>query len=75
MQTGRLETERSLTHRELVTRSTFDDESQRAVFAAVAGTAESILYGPQDAAQERLDTVMDEGRALLTQLSDPSSTH
>jgi hypothetical protein len=73
MQTGRLETERSLTHRELVTRSAFDDESQRAVFATVAGAAESMLYGPQDAAPERLDAVLDEGRALLTRLTDPSS--
>jgi hypothetical protein len=75
MQTGRLETERSLTHRELVTHGAFDDESQRAVFAAVAGTAESILYGPQGAAPERLNTVLDEGRALLTQLVDASSAH
>jgi hypothetical protein len=75
MQTGRLETERSLTHRELVARSAFDDESQRAVFAAVAGAAESILYGPQGGAPERLNTVLDEGRALLTQLSDPPSVH
>jgi hypothetical protein len=75
MQTGRLETERSLTHRELVARSAFDDESQRAVFAAVAGAAESILYGPQGGAPERLNTVLDEGRALLTQLAGPSSAH
>ena len=75
MQTGRLETERSLTHRELVTRSAFDDESQRAVFATVAGAAESILYGPQGAAPEGLNSVLEEGRALLTELSDPSSAH
>ena len=75
MQTGRLETERSLTHRELVARSAFDDESQRAVFAAVAGAAESILYGPQGGAPERLNAVLDEGRALLTQLAGPSSAH
>ena len=75
MQTGRLETERSLTHRELVARSAFDDESQRAVFATVAGAAESILYGPRGAAPERLNTVLDEGRALLTRLADPSSAH
>ena len=75
MQTGRLGTERSLTHRELVARSAFDDESQRAVFATVAGAAESILYGPQGGAPERLNTVLDEGRALLTQLTDPPSAH
>ena len=75
MQTGRLGTERSLTHRELVARSAFDDESQRAVFATVSGAAESILYGPQGGAPERLNTVLDEGRALLTQLTDPPSAH
>jgi hypothetical protein len=75
MQTRRLETERSLTHRELVTRSTFDDESQRAAFAAVAGTAESILYGAHGAAPDELNKVLLEGRALLAQLSDTSSAH
>jgi hypothetical protein len=73
MQTRRLEAERSLTHRELVARGTFDNESQRAVFAAVAGTAESILYGAQSAAPEQLNRLLREGRALLAQLSDPSS--
>jgi hypothetical protein len=75
MQTRRLKTERSLTHRELVTRSTFDNESQRAAFAAVAGTAESILYGAHGAAPDELNKVLLEGRALLAQLSDTSSAH
>jgi hypothetical protein len=70
MQTRRLETERSLTHRELVLRSAFDSESQRAAFAAVAGEAESILYGPHYAAPEQLNRVLLDGRALLAQLSD-----
>jgi len=73
IETRRLATERSLTHRELVARSVFDDESQRAVFAAVAGTAEMNLYGPYGAAQEELNRVLTEGRALLAQLSNPSS--
>jgi hypothetical protein len=72
MQTGRLRTERSLTHRELVARGVFDDASQRAVFAAVAGAAESILYGPRGEAPERLNSLLDDGRALLAQLSRPS---
>jgi hypothetical protein len=75
MQTRRLTTERSLTHRELVTHSTFDDESQRAAFAAVAGTAESILYGAHGAAPDELNEVLLEGRALLAQLSDTSGAH
>jgi hypothetical protein len=74
MHTRRLETERSLTHRELVARSTFDRESQRAAFAAVAGTAESILYGPRAAAPEDLGKALEEGRVLLAQLSARSST-
>jgi hypothetical protein len=75
MQTRRLAAERSLTHRELVTHSTFDDESQRAAFAAVAGTAESILYGAHGAAPDELNKALLEGRSLLAQLSDTSSAH
>ena len=72
MQTRRLATERSLTHRELVARSTFDSDSQRAVFAEVSTTAESLLYGPQFAAPEELNRVLREGRVLLAQLSNRS---
>jgi hypothetical protein len=75
VQTRRLRAERTLTHRELVARGTFDNESQRAVFAAVAGTAESILYGAESAAPEQLNRLLREGRALLAQLSDASSAH
>jgi hypothetical protein len=70
VQTRRLETERSLTHRELVARGVFDSESQRAVFAAVAGAAESIVYGANGPAAEQLSGVLHEGRVLLSQLSD-----
>jgi hypothetical protein len=73
MQTRRLKTERSLTHRELVAQSVFDDESQRLVFARVAGSAEAILYGPHGAAPDRLDRVIKEGQTLLAQLPDASS--
>jgi hypothetical protein len=73
VQTRRLKADRSLTHRELVVRSTFEDESQRAVFAAVAGAAESILYGRNGAAPDQLNGVLHEGQALLAQLSDPPS--
>ena len=70
MQTGRLKSERSLTHRELVTLSVFDSEAQRAVFAAVAGSAESILYGARSLPAERLDSVLRDGQLLLSQLPD-----
>jgi hypothetical protein len=73
MQTGRLKSERSLTHRELVTLSVFDSEMQRAVFAAVAGSAESILYGAHSVPAERLDSVLRDGQVLLSQLPDSAS--
>jgi hypothetical protein len=75
MQTRRLSTERSLTHRELMTRSAFDDEWQRAAFAAVADAAESITYGPQAAMPEQLDRVLSDGRDLLARISDMPSAH
>jgi hypothetical protein len=70
LQSGRLEAERSLTHRELIARSVFDSEAQRIVFAGVARTAESQLYGSQDAAPEALEQVTRQGQALLLQLSN-----
>jgi len=73
VQTRRLRSERSLTHRELVARSAFDSETQRAVFAGVASTAESILYGPRRAAPEHVQRVLQDGQTLLAQLSDRSS--
>jgi hypothetical protein len=75
LQTRRLKTERSLTHRELVAQSVFDDESQRLVFARVAGSAEAVLYGPRGAAPDQLDGVIHEGQTLLAQLPDTSSGH
>ena len=75
MQSRRLGAERSLTHRELVARSAFDTDSQRAAFASVAGAAESIMYGPRAAIPEQLDRVLSEGRGLLAQISDLPSAH
>jgi len=75
MQTGRLKAERSLTHRELVSRSNFESEAQRAVFAEVAGSAEAILYGARGAAPEHLNRVLRQGQILLAQLPDSSSAH
>jgi hypothetical protein len=69
LQSGRLKAERSLTHRELIARSAFDSEAQRIVFAGVARTAESLLYGSQGAAPEVLQQVTRQGQALLRQLS------
>ncbi len=78
MQTRRLDSERSLTHRELVARSVFDSDAQRAAFARVARTAESLLYGshhgPSRESPEVLNAVIEEGRSLLAQLSAPPSS-
>jgi hypothetical protein len=71
-QSGRLKAERSLTHRELVVRSAFDSDSQRAVFANVAETAECMLYGARGVASERVGRVLREGRILLAQLPGSS---
>jgi len=74
LQTGRLQAHRNLTHRELVARSAFDNESQRTAFAAVASAAECLLYGPKSAAPKQLAGVIEKGRSLLAQLSNSSST-
>jgi hypothetical protein len=70
LQTGRLSVERSLTHRELIARTSFDSDGQKAVFANVARTAETILYGSNPPAAEHLETVTRQGRELLRQLSE-----
>jgi hypothetical protein len=74
LQTGRLSTERSLTHRELIVQTYFDSDVQKSVFANVARTAETILYGSKPAAPEVLETVTRQGRELLLQLSKTAST-
>jgi hypothetical protein len=75
VQTRRLDRERSLTHRELVARSDFDSDSQRAAFATVAGTAESIVYGSRGASPEDLNTALSDGRTLLAQISNSPGAH
>lgn len=69
LQTGRLTTERSLTHRELIARAAFDSEGQKTVFARIARAAEIILYGSEPAPPETLATLTRQGRELLQQLS------
>jgi hypothetical protein len=73
LQLGRLRSDRSLTHRELVMRSVFDSEEQRAAFAGVALGAESNFYGPRDRATEPADEVTRRGEALLAQLAELKS--
>jgi hypothetical protein len=73
VQTGRLKSERSMTHRELVMAGAFDSEAQRAIFAAVARSAEAILYGGQHDAPEHLNRVLRDGEILLAQLPNSAS--
>jgi hypothetical protein len=74
LQTGRLAVERSLTHRELIARTSFDSDAQKAMFANIARTAEMILYGSQSIAPESLETTTRQGRELLRQLSETASS-
>jgi hypothetical protein len=69
LQTGRLTKERSLTHRELITRTSLDNEEQKTVFARIARLAETLLYGSQPTSPEILELVTQQGRELLQQLS------
>jgi hypothetical protein len=73
LQLGRLRADRSLTHRELVVRSTFESEEQRAAFAAVAHGAESNFYGPRDRPSDPADPVKRRGELLLAQLAQLKS--
>jgi len=75
VETGRLDRERSLTHDELVARSTFDNAEQRAAFRAVAGVAARILYGAQRPPASELEPALAEGRALLAQIGTLPGAH
>jgi hypothetical protein len=68
LETGRLSAERSLTHRELASRSRFDRDDQRGAFAGVTRVAEALLYGPRGAAQSAIPQAIERGEALLTQI-------
>ena len=54
---GRLQAERSLTHRELTARAKFDDSSQRESFRRVAQLAERIVYGGDEAPAGTTDSM------------------
>jgi hypothetical protein len=73
LQLGRLRADRSLTHRELVARSQFETEEQRAAFAGVALAAETNFYGLRNLAPARADEAKRRGEALLTQLTELKS--
>lgn len=65
---GQLGSDRTLTHRELVTRSAFADPQNREQFARVAQLAERVLYGGAAADSAQAGAVIADGRRLLLQL-------
>jgi hypothetical protein len=68
LETGRLNAERSLTHRELLSRSRFDEDGQRGDFAAVTAVAEALVYGPRGAVQTAIPRAIERGESLLAQI-------
>jgi hypothetical protein len=68
LETGRLSAERSLTHRELVSRRRFDEDGQRGDFAGVAAVAEALVYGPRGAVQSAIPQAIERGESLLAQI-------
>jgi hypothetical protein len=66
LQSGRLSNDRALTHRELGTRSGFDDSAQHERFVRISLLAERLLYGPAaDAgARSQFDQALADGRGL-----------
>jgi hypothetical protein len=73
LQSGRLRSERSLTHRELGVRGAFDDPEQQLRFVRISLLAERLLYGASLAAisataQPQIDQALTDGRQLYAQL-------
>jgi len=70
---GQLDTERSLTHRELVARCALTDAQSRRRFENVARLAERILYGHGEVPRAEAAAVIADGRTLLLQLPAPAT--
>ncbi len=68
VQSGRLRTERSLTHRELSARATFDDAQQRESFRRVAALAERTVYGVGEVSDAEVEPIVAAARTLDAQL-------
>ena len=73
VQSGRLRTERSLTHRELSARATFDDAGQRESFRRVAAFAERTVYGSHAVSPAEVEPIVAAARALEAQLRGASA--
>lgn len=65
---GQLPQERSLTHRELVSRGTFTDGDSRVCFERVSRLAERVMYGTGEANPQQAEAVIGDGRRLLQRL-------
>ncbi|PZN34376.1 MAG: hypothetical protein DIU71_02725 [Proteobacteria bacterium] len=65
---GRLQGDRSLTHRELTLRAGFAQPEQREAFGQVAMLAERLLYAAERVPADEIDRVLQEGIALHAQL-------
>jgi hypothetical protein len=68
IRSGRLRTERSLTHRELCARARFDDARQRESFQRVAALAERTVYGSSAVPAEEVEPIVAAARDLDAQL-------
>jgi hypothetical protein len=68
IRSGRLRTERSLTHRELCARARFDDARQRESFQRVAALAERTVYGGGEVPAEEVEPIVAAARDLDAQL-------
>ncbi len=68
VRSGGLMHHRHLTHRELSASLRLDDPVQRGRFADVADLAEQILYGDEHPPADRIERILEEGRALLANI-------
>jgi hypothetical protein len=68
VQSGRLRTERSLTHRELCARAAFDDAQQRESFRRVAALAERTVYGVGEVSAAEVEPIVAAAQTLDAQL-------
>lgn len=66
--TGRLRTERSLTHRELSSRASLEEQAQRECFQRVASLGERTVYGAVSVSAEEIEDVVAAGQSLNAQL-------
>jgi hypothetical protein len=74
VKTGRLRAEKSLTHRELSRRAAFDVAEQRDRFEELALLGEMLLYGHSSVPRERIEAVVQGGRALQSELAQSKAS-